>query len=238
MSDRATLHPNDEDVKPGRRYASALRDEQARATRLRVLDAARRLFIEKGFAGTSIEAIAREAGVAVQTVYGAFGNKRTILARVMDLVIGGDDQPVGVLDRPGRQSLRDEPDQRLQLRRLARGIRSILDRAGPVFAVMRAAAPADPELAALYNNIQSERLQNMTRVLGWISHNGSLRDGLTEPTAADILWTLTSADIYNLLVTERGWTGDQYADWLADALIAALLPQDSSVPGRAERGKG
>ena len=236
MSDRVTLHPNDEEVKPGRRYASTLRDEQARATRLRVLDAARHLFIEKGFAGASVEAIAREAGVAVQTVYGAFGNKRTILARVMDLATGGDDQPVGVLDRPGRQSLHDEPDQRAQLHRLAHGIRKILDRAGPVFAIVRSAAPANPEIAALYSHIQEERLQNMTRVLGWISHNGPLRDGLTERAAADILWTLTSADIYNLLVTERGWTGDQYADWLADTLIAALLPQDFPTPGKQERG--
>jgi AcrR family transcriptional regulator len=236
MSDRVKLHSNSDDVKPPRRYVSSLRDEQARVTRFRILDAARELFIERGFAGTSIEVIAREAGVAVQTIYSAFGNKQSILARVMDQAIGGDDQQVAVLDRPERQSMRDEPDQRAQLRSLAHGIRRILERAGPIFAVMRAAAPANPEIADLYGNIQEERLQNMTRVLGWISQHGPLREGLTERTAADILWTLTSADIYNLLVTERGWTGEQYTDWLADTLIAGLLPQDSPAPGKQEQG--
>jgi AcrR family transcriptional regulator len=224
MSDRVTLHPNDDEIKPSRRYSSTLRDEQARETRLRLLEAARQLFIDCGYAGTSIEAIARQAGVAVQTVYGAFGNKRTILARVLDLAIGGDDQPVSLLDRPERQSMRNEADPRQQLRMMAHGIRGVLDRAGPIFAVMRAAAASDPEIAALHDRIQDERLENMRRVLGWITVHGPLQDGLSTTEAADILWTLTSADVRNLLVTERGWTGEQYERWLADTLIAFLLP--------------
>jgi AcrR family transcriptional regulator len=224
MSDRVKLHPKDGDVKPPRRYASALREEQARETRARILKAARRLFVERGYGATTIEAIAREAGVAVQTVYAAFGSKRTILQRVMDRVIGGDDRPVGVLEREGPQRTRQEPDQRRQLRQMAHGIGQIMERAGPVFAVMRAAAAADPEIAALYRGIQEERRANMARVVGWVAANGPLGEGLGTDEAADIVWSLTSADVHHLLTADRGWTTERYERWLGEALIAALLP--------------
>jgi AcrR family transcriptional regulator len=222
--DRGKLQSNSDGVKTQRRYTSALRKEQARETRLRVLAAARHLFLQHGYVATSMEAIAREANVATQTVYAAFGNKRTILARVLDLAIGGDDREVGVLEREEPQQMREEADQRQQLRMMAHGIRVILERAGPIFAVIGVAASADSEIAALHNRIQEERLNNMRRIVGWIETRGPLRAGLTGEEAADIMWTLTSADVHRMLTRDRGWIGDQYERWLGDALISSLLP--------------
>jgi AcrR family transcriptional regulator len=224
MVDSDKLQPNPGGVKTRRRYTSALREEQARETRRRILEAARRLLLERGYVATSIEAIAREAGVVVQTVYAAFGNKRSILTRLLDLAVGGDERHLGILEREGPQRMRLETDQRRQLRMMARGIREVLDRAGPIFAVMRAAAAADPEIAALHARIQEERLRNMTQVVDWVAQNGPLRDGLSAAELADIVWTLTSADVHKLLTADRGWSGERYERWLGDMLIAALLP--------------
>ncbi len=212
-----------EEVKPRRRYNSTIRQEQAGETRARILAAARKLFLERGYVATSIEAIAREAGVAAQTVYAAYGNKRTVLARLMDVSVG-DDQPVAVLERREPQRMRNEPDQRTQLRMMAHGIREIVQRAGPIFDVMRGAGTAEPEVADLYARIQAERRRNMARVVGWVAANGPLRDGLSLDDAADIVWTLTSADVHRLLTADSGWTEERYERWLGDTLIASLLP--------------
>lgn len=213
-----------DEVKSRRRYESPIRQEQARETRRRILKAARRQFLARGYVATTIASISQEAGVTAQTVYVAFGNKRAILAALLDLVIGGDEQPVGVLERPEPQRMRDEPDQRRQLEMMAQGIRGILERAGPIFDVVRGAASVDPEIAELYRQLQEERLRNMTRVVGWVAEKGPLRGGLTVDDGADIVWMLTSADVHRLLRVERGWTGERYERWLADSLIAALLP--------------
>jgi len=212
------------DVKDRRRYASRLREEQARETRQRILDIAARMFEAQGFVATTIGAIARESEVASQTVYAVFGTKRGILAELLSESIGGDRQPIGVLERSGPQRMREEPDQRRQLAMMANGIAEILERAGPVFTVVRAAAAADPEIAKLHAGIQEERLRNMTTVVGWVAAHGPLKAGLTVPDAADVTWTLTSADVHRLITVERGWSRRRYERWLSDALIAALLP--------------
>src|SRR5260370_34231249 len=116
-----------------RRYNSTRRQAQARETRQQILAAARVLFITRGFAGTTMEAIAQEAGVAVETVYTSFGNKRTLLARLVDRAVGGDDEPVQILDRPGPQQTKSEPDQRRQLHMLPVGSAEITERVGPRF---------------------------------------------------------------------------------------------------------
>lgn len=213
-----------ENVKNRRRYTSSRRREQAEETRRRILDAAQDLFLTHGYTAATIESIANDAQVAAQTVYAGFGNKRGVLFAVLERAIGGDDQPIGMLERPDPVRMRAEPDQRRQLEMMARGIRTIMERAGPVFTVVRAAAVTDPEIAARYERLQEERLRNMTKVLQWVRERGPLREGLTIPQGADILWTLTSADIHSLLTSERGWPGDQYERWLADTLVASLLP--------------
>src|SRR5260370_42152507 len=108
-----------------RRYDSTRRQAQARETRQQILAAARVLFIAHGFAGTTMEAVAQEAGVAVETVYTAFKSKRTLLARLVDRAVGGDDEPIHILDRPGPQQVKSEPDQRRQLQLFASGMAQI-----------------------------------------------------------------------------------------------------------------
>lgn len=213
-----------DDVKPPRRYNSTRRQHQAEETRRSILEAARRLFVEHGYVATSIEAIAQAAGVAAPTIYAAFGNKRTILTRLMDLAIGGDAQPLPLLQRSGPQQMRQTRDQHDQLRLMAHGISEILQRAGPLFDVLRSAAQVDPEIAQVYRHIQNERLRNMRQVVGWVASNGPLRTGLTIDEAAEIVWTITSADVHRLLTADRSWSPDHYAEWLADTLTRLLLP--------------
>jgi len=219
-----TIHPMDDAVNPPRRYESPLRAGRALETRTKIMEAARMLFLRDGYVSTSIVNIAREAGVSPQTIYGVFGNKRELLSSLMDVSIGGDARPLGVLEREEPQRMREERDQHEQLRMMARGIREIMDRAGPMFDVMRIAAATDTEIATAYAGLQAVRRQNMGRVIGWILANGPLKPGLSGEEAADILWSLTSADVHRMLRRECAWPPERYERWLGETLIAALLP--------------
>jgi AcrR family transcriptional regulator len=211
-------------VKPQRRYDSALRKEQARQTRARMLDAAQRLFAERGYASTTMDAIAAEAGVAVDTVYAGFGSKRGVLSALMDVRVGGDDQPVELLDRSGPQAVRRETDQRRQVATFARDVTGIIERARPVDDVIRGAAAVDIEIAAMRANLQEVRFQNMRRFVSWLTANGPLRSGVGEDDAAAIVWSLTSPEIHRLLRVDRAWSAEQYAEWLGQTLTLTLLP--------------
>ena len=210
-------------VKGGRIYRSGLRAEQAAQTRMRVLDAAQTLFGGRGYAGTTIDAIAKEAGVAVDTVYASFRNKAGVLHALIDLRAAGDDAPVGLLDRDGPQAVRAERDQKRQVAGMAAGVAEIIERARPVDDIMRGAAAVDPQIAALRTEIQDGRYRNMCQFVSWLAANGPLRGGLTEDEAAAIVWTITSPEVHGLLRTERGWAADRYQTWLAETLARTLL---------------
>jgi AcrR family transcriptional regulator len=211
-------------VKPARVYRSGLRAEQARLTRARVLDAAEKLFAGRGYAATTMEAIGTAAGVAVDTVYAGFGTKRKLLAALLDVRVGGDDEAISVLDRPAPQAMRAETDQRRQVAMLADGIATAMDRVRPIDDIMRSAASVDPEIEALRSRVQEQRHTNMRRLAGWIAANGPLRGGLSLDDAAAIVWTATSPEVHRLLRGERGWPARRYREWLADTLIRTLLP--------------
>jgi TetR/AcrR family transcriptional regulator of autoinduction and epiphytic fitness len=209
---------------PKRKYDSSRRKEQARQTRLQITEAAHRLFVERGYAGATIEAIAQEAGVAQETVYAIFGSKRKILSFLLDISVGGDDQPVRILDRPKPQAVLHDTNQRRQLEMFSTDITEIMSRTAPVFEIMRSAAKLEPEIAELLQNMLEERLQNMTHFVQSVAANGSLRDGLDEAQAGEIVWAMTSPELFQLLTVDRGWTKEKYAQWLADALTRQLLP--------------
>jgi AcrR family transcriptional regulator len=211
-------------VKSQRRYDSALRKEQARQTRGRILDAAERLFAERGYAASTMEAIASEAGVAVDTVYAGFGSKRKVLSALMDVRVGGDDQPIELLNRPGPQGVRREPSQRRQIARFADDISEISDRARPVDDIIRGAAAVDAEISTLRGRLQETRFENMRRFVSWLASNGPLRAGISEDDAAAIVWSLTSPEMHRLLRVDRAWTPDRYREWLAQTLTRTLLP--------------
>jgi AcrR family transcriptional regulator len=206
-----------------RKYVSHRRQAQARETQSQIVQAARRLFIERGYTGTTIEQIAAEAGVAVETVYATFGSKRVVLSRLVHVSVVGDNEPVPLLERQGPQAVRRERDQRRQIAIFANDIRGIMERVGPVSGIMRTAAETEPDIAALLRGILEERLLGMTQFVSWLAGNGPLRDGLAIADAAETVWTLTSAEVHHLLTVDRGWSGDRYEAWLRDALDRLLL---------------
>lgn len=208
---------------PKRRYDSSRRKQQARQTRRQILDAARQLFIERGYSGATIEAIAQAAGVATETVYASFGSKRAILSKLVEISVGGDERPIPLLERPGPQAVRREPDQPRQIQMFASQIAEIMTRVAPIFAVMNAAAKTEPEIAELLDRLLAERLGGMTYFISALSEHGGLRDGLDASTVAETVWALTSAEVFNLLTIERSWSKERYAAWLADSLTRLLL---------------
>jgi AcrR family transcriptional regulator len=210
-------------VKSRRRYVSGVREDQARRTRLRILDAAHRLFAKDGYARTTIERIASEAGVATDTVYAVFGSKRAVLSGLMERHVGGDDQPIAMLDRPAPQSVRREPNQRRQLARFVAGVTDAIERSRPIDDIMRSAAAIDPEISTLRRNIQEERFRNMTTLVRWLRSNGPLRGERSVDDAAAIVWTLTSPEVHHLLRVEREWSSERFRDWLGDTLARTLL---------------
>ncbi len=209
---------------PTRKYDSSRRQVQARQTKLQIAEAARGLFFERGYAGTSIEAIAEKAGVATETIYAVFKNKRNVLSFLFDISIGGDDEPIRLLDRPNPQAVLNETDQRRQLSLFANDITQILHRAAPVFEILRIAAKTEPEIAELVQRLLRERLVNMNMVAKQVAANGPLRDGLNRVRAAELIWSMTSPELYLLFQRDLHWTDERYTDWLKDTLIRLVLP--------------
>jgi AcrR family transcriptional regulator len=212
-------------VKPRRAYDSPRRRQQAQATRRAVLEAARELFTEHGYVATTIGAVAARAGVSPETVYAAFGNKRSLLSGLLDVAIAGDDAPVPILERPWVQELRAEGDPGRRLRLLARNGRLILERTAPVYEVLRGAAAADPEIASLWEQAKAQRLAGQRELLRVLTERAPLRRGLPVAAATDILFAVGSPETYRLLVVDRGWSADRFERWYADALARLLLEE-------------
>ncbi|MGH2982895.1 MAG: TetR/AcrR family transcriptional regulator [Solirubrobacterales bacterium] len=210
-----------------RTYNSPRRREQAAATRRQILEAAQRLFERQGYAATSVAAIAAEAGVAVKTVYLAFETKSGMLRALWNLLLRGDIEDVPVAQRQWYREALDEPDPARQLRLNARNSRRAKGRMGHLIQVIRAAAPAEPEIDALWKRIESDFHENQGRIAKSLQKKGALHSGLSVRRATDILWTLNHPDVYQLLVGSRGWSPDQYEKWLGDAFCSQVLrPSD------------
>lgn len=199
------------------------RAEKARATRRRMREAALRLFREHGYGATPMQAIADEAGVAVQTLYFTFGTKRALLSEILDIAIAGDEEPVATLDRPHIQALMDDPDPVAQLRGQARITRLVYGRLAPALEVVRGAATADPDLADLWETSIKQRATVMERFIAALVTKTQLREGIDQAAAVDIALALQGPELYEFLVGRRGWSPDQYEQWLANALISQLL---------------
>jgi AcrR family transcriptional regulator len=207
------------DVSPRRRN-SPLRQAQAAATRLRIIQAAHTEFEAHGYEGTRIEDIATQAGVAVPTVYKTFTNKRNLLtAAVATAMTGGPD---GSVNRQAWwQEQLDAPTAERQLQLIARNARRINDRAGHLLELVRATAARDSEIATLWRDINDERLARSRTSAQRLAAKATLRTSV--PGAAHTLWALTVPELYVLHVTESGRRPDTYQPWLADLLTAALL---------------
>ena len=209
-------------VKTTRTYESPVRQEQAAATRARIVEAAAALFESQGYGTTTIRQIAERAEVAVDTVYAAFGAKTRVLTAVIDLRLAAGTGVANVMERPEALAVRDEPDPRRQLRLLADDLATVVERVGPAFELMRSAASLEPAMAEVYEEMQGYRLRNLRVAIDWVAARGPLR--LPPAEAAETLWALAAPDTARLLREGRGWSRERYAEWLADVLVRTLLP--------------
>jgi AcrR family transcriptional regulator len=210
-------------VKGRRNYDSSRRREQAAATRLVILDAAQRLFEEQGYAATTMAAVARAAGVSLKTVYLAFETKSGVLRALWNLRLRGDEADAPVSGRAWYTEVLEERDPRRQLARNAANARVVKDRVGCPLTVVRSAWAADPDIAALWERIESEFYDNQRAIVQTLAERRALRDGLDAEKAADILWTLNHPELWQLLVGERGWTPEEWERWFAETATAQLL---------------
>lgn len=209
-----------------RPYTSAVRDEQARATRRRVADTAYELFLAQGYTGTTVATIAAAAGVSAQTIYNTFGSKPGLLKHVYGVRLAGDDDPVPMRDRPAMRALAAETDPAAFLRAYARVGRTMLERIGPFVAVLVAGAQAgDAELQEHVETINGERLVGVRMTVRRLVELGGLRPGLSAERARDAIWTLNSFEVWHLLVGARGWSGRAYEEWVGRAMCDAVLPE-------------
>ena len=213
-------------VKPSRRrYHSPLRADQAEQTRRRVLEAAFRLFVERGYAGTTIAAVANEAGVSPETIYLSLGGKRGLLEGVIEMAIAGeDDTPTP--DNPWWAMVSQLPSAGERLEKIVAYSCRILARTRPIHVVIRGAADKEAFAAALGKRLLDERVTNQTERIR--QHlGGHLREGLSVSEAGQRYCALTSPELYNTLTVEFGWTADQHRTWLTDLLKTELLEPDS-----------
>lgn len=199
------------------------RSEQARATRGRIVTAALDLFVQQGYAATTLGQIAGQAGVAVQTVYFHFGNKRTVLDEVVDVASVGDDQPVALLDRTWVEQMRAEPDPRAVVGTWIRHSAAIFARVAPIMRIVRDAASNDPEMAAQWETNQQQRLTAHRMLAQQLADRQALREELSVDEATDIIFALVSLELYVLLTGERGWTPAHWERWITSTLYYAVL---------------
>lgn len=205
-----------------RKYDSSRRKARSLQNQLHITQVAERLFIERGYNGTSIELIAQTAGVAPETIYSQFGNKQSILSRVVGVAVVGDGEPIPLLARTYIQEVESEKDQHRQIRMFASRIQIIMSRVAPLFEVMRSAARNEPEIHALLRRYLNGRMEGMGYFVDCVSANGKLR--LDKQAAIETLWTLTSAEVFMLLRKDRDWSAEEYEYWLTESLDRLLLP--------------
>ena len=210
------------DVNGTRTYSSALRAEQAAATRTRILEAASELFLERGYGRTTIRDIADLAGVARDTVHAVFGSKARVLTSLIDLRLVPDGSVPSARDRPEALAVKNELDQGKQVELFAAFIAGMSTQMRPVFEILRTASAVEPEMAAVFEEMDRFRLKNMQTYAQWIAARGRLR--VSTRKAAEVIWAVASPDVGRMLCDELGWSEAEHARWLADTLVRTLLP--------------
>jgi AcrR family transcriptional regulator len=211
-------------VKAQRGYDGTGRQARTRLTRAAVVEAARVLFMDGGYAATTIEAISDLSDTPPATVYRLFSSKLGILRALLDVSAVGDDEAVAMGDRPRVRALLEDPDPRNQVLGFAGLARDVMSRLAPIHRILVSAAGSDPEAAALLVEQKSQREKGQGRIARSLARAGALRPKLREREAADIIHALMSPEVYVLLVSDRRWSPERYEDWLGWTLTSQLLP--------------
>lgn len=199
------------------------RAEQAEQTRQRILAAATSLFDSRGYAATTMQAIAAEAGVAVETVYSRFGNKTNLLAAILEQAIVPSDDGSDIFDLPEIQQVRNTTEKRSQLKLLAAFSRGILQRTDKAHRIVRSAAEVDEQAAQLQRRDKQRRIDGQRTYIDLLLAGGPLRRGLSAEEAAAIYSVLASPETYSFLVGDLGWSSERFQEWLLDNLTRLLL---------------
>jgi AcrR family transcriptional regulator len=209
------------DVKGSRSYSSAVREEQARRTRARIVQAADELFRERGYAKATMKDIAERAGVARDTVHAVFGNKAALIPAIIDLRLVPDESVPNVAESPAGQAVMNETDPLRQLELFGDFITELNGVLRPVFELMRSAAPSEPAVAETLATMEKNRMRNMKLYASWFAERGPLR--MSTMAAAETIFALASPDVGRLLCDELGWSQKRHASWTADILKRTLL---------------
>jgi AcrR family transcriptional regulator len=207
-----------------RGYRSDLRTAQTRLTRRAVVDAAAELFVQRGYAGTTIDAVAEAAGVSRKTVFNVVGGKAALLKLAYDWSIVGDDEPVPMAERPEVKKIQATTDPAEAVRLWVANVVEVGRRVDAIWQVIEAAADGEPEAAALLANGQAERHVGARAFVDHLADLGGLRPDLTRELAADVFWAQTDGTLYRRLVVDRSWPVDRFRDWLTRSVLASLLP--------------
>lgn len=220
------------DVKPGRK--------KSELTRRKILRAAHHEFLASGYAGATVAAIAKRAGVAVQTVYFVFHTKADLISGVIDLAVMGEDEPIVPQEAGWWAEMTAKPDAAETLRIFVRGAAPLFERAAAISEVLRTAALTDPELRRTHERHEALRRAGFAEVIGLLISKRGLREGLEPEQAIDVFLTVCGDAVWHQLRGERGWSAEQVADWMCSALPALLLepdgePQPPATSRAAER---
>jgi len=215
---------NMENVKR-RRYDSPRRRAQAADTRRDIIDAARRLFEENGYAGTTLAAVASEADVVVETIYRSFDGKAGLLEEVIQAAVAGgaNRAQVPVTERPAIRAVIEEPDARKKIALHSATQPGIHARSGPLLRALREAAAADENLQQVHERLEGQRLNGMNQYAHDLIATGQTRKDLNQDDIRDILWTITSIEVHDRLVIQRRWSQEDYVEWLTDTIARLLL---------------
>jgi AcrR family transcriptional regulator len=217
----------DESVKPPaarRRYHAPRRQAAAELTRRNIVAAARQLFAERGYASTTMAAIAAAAGVSHETVYATFGPKPALFRFLIEIALSGTDEPVPALERDIVRQVRAEPDPERILELFAHAVRLLEQRVAPLFEVLSDGARTDADLNAFADELSSRRVGHMRTFVEELSAKGGLRQDVSIELATDMMWAMISPQFYLLYVRDRGWPPEVFEHWLADAWKRLLLP--------------
>jgi AcrR family transcriptional regulator len=196
---------------------------RTRLARSAVIEAARTLFLERGYGATTIEAISAASDVPPATVYRLFASKRGILKALLDVSIVGDDAAVALSERPNVRTLFADPDPKRQLAGFVAVAAQVNVRTAPIYRILVSAAASDPDAAALLDDLTRQRQTGQGRIARSLARAGALRSPLRERDAADIIHALMSPEMYALLVVDRDWQPERYEQWLTATLIDQLL---------------
>jgi AcrR family transcriptional regulator len=210
-------------VKPRRRYSSATRTDQAAATRAAVIVAARQLFLEAGWAGTTIASIARKAKVSPETIYAVFGGKASLFAEVVRAGVRRADPDTPLLDQAGPKAVAAAPDQATALHLFAHDIAGLLVNVAGLMGVARGVAGSEPDIGRIYRGIHDGRRDNFGMVVDALARQGPLRDGMGKDEAVAVIWRLASPELFLLMTEIEGLSPTAYAQWLEAALARLLL---------------